>query len=317
MQYKKADFKNPLFSPLLDQPDPPSCLWQLGHLPDAKTRPKVVSIVGSRRCTSYGADLAFRTAKRLAEAGVLVVSGLAYGIDAQAHRGCLAGGGQTIAVLGTAIDRIYPASHRALAEEITKNGAIVSEYPPGSEARNWHFLERNRLVAGLADVLLVVEASDHSGTLTTVRQALDRNVEIFAIPGDLTRPMSVGCNLLIRDGAQVFTAPEDILGYLFPGQNFSQEVATKPSGTEYKVMRQLRQGVQDSGEVLKNLALSPSLLSQALSILELKGLIVSLGANRWGLAPPEKPKSVNMKKDFERFYDKKAKASRPISSRLC
>ena len=160
-------------------------------------RPKVVSIVGSRRCTRYGEAIAYKTAYELAEKGIMIVSGMAYGIDAFAHRGCLDAGGTTIAVLGTPIDYIYPASNRSLAERILQKGGILSEYAPGTQTRNWHFLERNRIVSGLADALLIVEASDHSGTLTTASLALDQGKDVFVVPGDITRPMSVGCKRLI------------------------------------------------------------------------------------------------------------------------
>ena len=156
--------------------------------------------MGSRRCTRYGEAIAYKTAYELAEKGIVVVSGMAYGVDSFAHRGCLDAGGTTIAVLGTPIDNIYPVSNRDLAKRILAKGAIMSEYPPGFETRNWHFLERNRIVSGLADALLIVEASDHSGTLTTAALALDQGKDVFVVPGDITRPMSVGCNRLISQG---------------------------------------------------------------------------------------------------------------------
>lgn len=303
--YRLVNFDHPFISRLKLQPKPPKNLWQIGKLPSESVRPKVVSIVGSRRCTPYGAKLAFDAAKRLAEEGAVIVSGLAYGIDAQAHRGCLDAGGRTVAVLGTAIDQIYPATHRALAEQIIRRGAIISEYPPGEPTRNWHFLERNRLVAGLSDVLFVVEASDHSGTLTTVKEALERNVEVFVAPGDLTRPMSVGCNALIRDGAQVYTAPEDILRYLFPRRIFGEaKDLTRLSGDEYRVIKQLHQGIHDASSMLKNLAITPSALNKALSVLELRGLVVPHGANQWGLIKPTGAPSKSLKKIFAAFHGK-------------
>ena len=247
-------------------------------------RPKVVSIVGSRRCTRYGEAIAYKTAYELAEKGIMIVSGMAYGIDAFAHRGCLDAGGTTIAVLGTPIDYIYPASNRSLAERILQKGGILSEYAPGTQTRNWHFLERNRIVSGLADALLLVEASDHSGTLTTASLALDQGKDVFVVPGDITRPMSVGCNRLISQGAQVFTELNDILSIVAPEKlKHSSPQLEALSENERSIWQQIKDGIVDGDEIMENLKLDVSDFNQTIMSLELKRYIKTIGFNRWML----------------------------------
>lgn len=247
-------------------------------------RPKVVSIVGSRRCTRYGEAIAYKTAYELAEKGIMIVSGMAYGIDAFAHRGCLDAGGTTIAVLGTPIDYIYPASNRSLAERILQKGGILSEYAPGTQTRNWHFLERNRIVSGLADALLIVEASDHSGTLTTASLALDQGKDVFVVPGDITRPMSVGCNRLISQGAQVFTELNDILSIVAPEKlKHSSPQLEALSEIERSIWQQIKDGIVDGDEIMENLKIDVSDFNQAIMSLELKRYIKTIGFNRWML----------------------------------
>ena len=253
-------------------------------MPDVRPRPKVVSIVGSRRCTRYGEAIAYKTAYELAEKGIMIVSGMAYGIDAFAHRGCLDAGGTTIAVLGTPIDYIYPASNRSLAERILQKGGILSEYAPGTQTRNWHFLERNRIVSGLADALLIVEASDHSGTLTTASLALDQGKDVFVVPGDITRPMSVGCNRLISQGAQVFTELNDILSIVAPEKlKHSSPQLEALSEIELSIWQQIKDGIVDGDEIMENLKLDVSDFNQAIMSLELKRYIKTIGFNRWML----------------------------------
>lgn len=178
-------------------PDTPRWLFVRGEWP---VRP-VVSIVGTRTCTAYGEDLAQEYGSTAADAGWLVVSGMAKGIDGAAHRGALAGGGPTVAVLGSGIDVVYPRRHRALHDEILRVGAVMSEYPPGTRPDAWRFPTRNRIISALADVVLVVEAGETGGALITARLALDQGVPVFATPGDVDRIASAGTNRLIRDGA--------------------------------------------------------------------------------------------------------------------
>lgn len=283
-EYEEIDLKHNFLEPLRLIPDSPKSLWLRGKLPDVIPRPKVVSIVGSRRCTRYGEAIAYKTAYELAEKGIMIVSGMAYGIDAFAHRGCLDAGGTTVAVLGTPIDYIYPASNRSLAERILQKGGILSEYAPGTQTRNWHFLERNRIVSGLADALLIVEASDHSGTLTTASLALDQGKDVFVVPGDITRPMSVGCNRLISQGAQVFTELNDILSIVAPEKlKHSSPQLEALSEIERSIWQQIKDGIVDGDEIMENLKLDVSDFNQAIMSLELKRYIKTIGFNRWML----------------------------------
>ena len=191
----------------------PKTLYFYGKLPENVVS---VAIVGARKCTAYGAEIAYRAAYELAQRGVVIISGLAVGIDGEAHKGALAARGTTVAVLGTAIDQIYPMRHQRLAEQILAKGAIISEYAPGTPMYPARFLERNRLIAGLAQAVLVVEANERSGSLNTATHALEQGKDLFAVPGDINRPMSRGCNRLLQQGAYPYTGVEDILQVLFP-----------------------------------------------------------------------------------------------------
>lgn len=205
----------PEYPPLLAEiADPPLALYVRGGELDAR-RPHI-AIVGSRRPTAYGVNCAERLARDLAERNVAVVSGLARGIDAAAHRGALAGGGPTLAVLGTGADRVYPAEHASLARSITGSGALVSEYPLGTLPLPQNFPRRNRVLAGMTQATIVVEAAERSGSLITARLALEANREVFAVPGPIHSPASVGPHQLIRDGACLLTCWEDLARELAP-----------------------------------------------------------------------------------------------------
>ncbi len=187
---------------LLNISQPPVVLYVKGEL---KKEP-AVAVVGSRRCSSYGRSVAFRLGKFLSENGITVVSGLALGIDSAAHRGALSGGGKTVAVLGSSVDMVYPFENKPLAERIVeKGGAIISEFPLGTKARKEFFPRRNRIVSGLSDCVVVVEASEKSGTFITVNYALEQGKEVLAVPGSIDSPFSRGTNRLIREGAPPLT----------------------------------------------------------------------------------------------------------------
>lgn len=194
---------------LLDTPDPPTLLWMLGD-PACLARPGL-AIVGARSATRQGLDNAEAFARHLAERGFAIVSGLAEGIDTAAHRGALAGGGATVAVIGTGADRIYPASNRELAYRIAEQqGVLISEFPLGTPASPGNFPRRNRLIAGLSRGVLVVEAALRSGSLITARLAVEQGREVFAIPGSIHSPLSRGCHQLIRQGARLVESAQDI-----------------------------------------------------------------------------------------------------------
>jgi DNA processing protein len=190
--------------------DPPIGVFVRGVVPSAPA----AAIVGSRRATSYGREVAEHFGRELAAAGVTVVSGMARGVDAAAHRGALATGGPTVAVWGAGPDRVYPKEHASLAEEIAAAGALVTEYPPGSAPLPHHFPERNRLIAGLAQVVIVVEADERSGALVTARLALDEGREVMAVPGSVFSRLSAGPNGLLRAGAAPALSAADVLAVL-------------------------------------------------------------------------------------------------------
>jgi DNA processing protein len=170
-----------------------------------------VAIVGSRAATAYGRAVARRLAADLAAEGLVVVSGLALGIDAEAHRGALEAGGRTVAFLACGPDLVYPRIHRQLAEEIARRGALVSEFPPGTPPRPPHFPLRNRLISGVSSVVVVVEARDRSGSLITARHAADQGRDVYAVPGPISAPTSAGPNRLIRDGAGIVLGAAELL----------------------------------------------------------------------------------------------------------
>ena len=255
-------------------------------------RPKTVAIVGSRHNTRYGEEIAYKLAYELAKKGVIVVSGLAYGIDSIGHRGCLAAGGTTVAVLGTPINHIYPKNHLPLAKEIVaKGGTIISEYAPGEQViTRYSFLERNRLISGLSDIVVVVEAAEQSGSLNTATHALEQGKTVFAVPGNITSPYSQGCNKLIKQGALPYTEPKDILELLFPEDYLKHHKKLKKQNligdtdVETLILQALASGLRSGEEIMKKTKLPPEVFNQTVTLLEIKGRLRSLGLNHWGLA---------------------------------
>ena len=195
-----------------------------------------VAIVGSRRPSPYGEAVAEQLAADLARAGVIVVSGLALGCDAAAHRGALVGGGMTVAVMGTGVDIVYPAAHARLAEEILgAGGALVSQFPNGTEPRRHHFPARNLTIAALSDAVVVVEAVQGSGALITAEAALDLHKEVMAVPGSIFSPLSVGTHALIRDGAGLVQNARDILAALGVGREVLDDPLAAPSRLGFRL----------------------------------------------------------------------------------
>ncbi|MCX6552725.1 MAG: DNA-processing protein DprA, partial [Acidobacteria bacterium] len=173
-----------------------------------------VAIVGSRTATSHGIEMSFRLAEGLARAGVTIVSGLARGVDGAAHRGALRGGGPTIAVLGSGADVIYPPEHLRLSQDIAGAGAVVSEFAPGTPPSGWHFPRRNRIISGLCQGVVVVEATDHSGSLITAKRALEQGRDVMAVPGGVLSGRNRGAHALLRDGARVVETADDVIEQL-------------------------------------------------------------------------------------------------------
>lgn len=262
----------------------PKKLYNYGNLPG--NRPKCAAIVGARKYTKYGEEVTYQLAYELAKRGVVVISGLAYGIDSIAHRGALDAEGTTVAVLGTPIDYIYPKAHQGLAQEILdKNGCIISELAPGNPYHfRTTFLQRNRLISGLSDVVIVTEAAVKSGSLNTATHALEQGKDLFAVPGDVHRLTSVGCNRLIQQGAYVYTGVEDVLDVLFPdAKRRQQRLIVGDTPEETAILKLLAQDMRDGEKIIAHLGMSASVFNQTITMLEIKGRVRSLGANCWML----------------------------------
>jgi DNA processing protein len=258
--------------------DPPLGLFVCGRLGGGRR----VAVVGSRRATAYGRQVARLLADALGRAGVVVVSGMARGVDAAAHEGAVACGGQTWAVWGTGPDRVYPPEHGRLADEIASHGALVTEYPPGTPPRKHHFPERNRLLAGVADAVVVVEAAARSGALVTARLAVDEGREVFAVPGSIFSDLSIGPNTLLRLGARPLLNPNDVLHALdIPGRTVVRKTAAK--GNE--LQRLLEAGETVTSDELAARAGRPvaDILQQVLQW-ELEGLVQRHADGRYSLA---------------------------------
>jgi DNA processing protein len=270
-------------------PGPPLLLYVNGDA--SLLQLPALAIIGSRNPTQGGARNAREFARHLASRGFVIVSGMAQGIDAEAHRGALDAVGKTIAFLGTGIDRVYPAVNRQLAHEIASRGALVTEYPLGAAPERWHFPERNRLISGLTLGTVVVEAARRSGSLITARLAGEQGREIFALPGSIHNPLSRGCHELIRQGAKLVETAGDILSELGPLVGHMQAVAEQPAEAmaatpdpddDYDELRRvLSYDPMSIDELEKQSGLTIDQLSSMLLILELHGEVESLSGGRY------------------------------------
>jgi DNA processing protein len=263
----------PGYPPLLAELyDPPARLYLRGGPPEQLER-TAVAIVGARSCSAYGAQVARDLGRELAAAGVAVVSGLARGIDGEAHRGALAAGGLTIAVLGCGIDRDYPRSHAELARRIGESGVIVSEYAPGIEPAPWRFPARNRIIAGLSLATVVVEARMRSGALISADFALELGRDVFAVPGEITAALSAGSNDLLRQGAAPLLSADDVLEVL--GIERAPPPAAGPLSAAAQAVRDaLADGAHDADGLGGATGLPSAQLAAILVELELAGIVV-------------------------------------------
>ena len=260
------------FPPLLRAiHDPPPGLFVRGAEEAALLGRPAVALVGARACSPYGRQVARRLGRELAAAGLVVVSGLARGVDGEAHRGALEAGGATVAVLGCGIDRDYPAAHRALAAEIVRAGLIVSEYAPGIEPAPWRFPARNRIVAGLCAATVVVEARERSGALITCDLALEEGREVFAVPGEITSALSAGSNALLRIGATPCTGAADVLESF--GLRLPEPVGLELGPAAAAVLERVRAAATTADELARATALPAGELAAALTELELAGAV--------------------------------------------
>ena len=262
--------------------DPPPGLFVRASSPLATEARPHVAIVGARACSGYGASVARELARDVAAAGVIVVSGLARGVDAAAHVGALETGA-TIAVLGCGIDRDYPRAHTSLAARIATSGWIVSEYPPGVEPAPWRFPARNRIVAGLAHAVVVVEARERSGALITADLALDEGREVLAVPGEITSLLSRGTNALLRLGATPVTSSADVLAAIGVEPRASDAQSLSPQLEAVRVV--VAAAATGVDEIVRRTGLDVGVVAGALVELELLGLVAQADGLYRGVMP--------------------------------
>ena len=267
--------------------NPPKSLCFMGTLPTSGA--PVVAIVGSRKPSAYGREVTEQLASDLATAGCIIVSGLALGIDGIAQKAALEAGGTVIGVIPNELPDISPQTNYKLAMNIIKNGgAILSEWKKGDGkvVNRWSFLERNRLVSGLADAVIITEAAERSGTLNTAAHALSQGRDVFAVPGNITSPLSAGCNALLKQGAYPATEAKDILQIIAPEQLKKPGQSQLPLGSspeETIIISLIASGVRSGDQLQQQSGLSASNFSTALTMLEINGVIKPLGANNWTL----------------------------------
>lgn len=295
----------------LDSPDYPAPLRLLRQPPPVlhvRGRQELldlpaIAVIGTRAHSTYGRDAAVSLVVGLVRAGYVIVSGLARGIDGIAHRTALEVGGDTVAVLGTGIDVAYPPEHDDLFEAIAERGCLVSEFPPGTTARKWHFPQRNRIIAGLSRGVLVVEAPERSGAMNTAQHALEAGKEVFAVPGPIHNPTSAGTNRLIQEGAALVTSAADILRILeartheplpapaaagLDPDALEEELRRQPDPGASELARRVWSALQTEAADIETLAAAvgarPAALAAALVELELAGLVERLPGPRYGRA---------------------------------
>src|SRR5262245_20428328 len=260
-------------------PDPPPVLWIRGGA-TVLNRP-AIAVVGSRAATAYATDVGFRLGGELANRGVVVVSGLARGVDSAAHRGCLEAGGDTIAVLGSGIDRVYPSEHEDLAQNIAKQGVVVSELGPGAPPLPENFPMRNRIISGISLAVVVVEASEKSGSLITARFATEQGRDVMAVPGSVLTGRNRGSHSLLKDGAKVVETADDILEELgWPGARAGIESAKQLISDP--LLAKMEPGeVYRLDDLVEATGMTPSKLLTRLTELELQGQVAAVGGGRF------------------------------------
>jgi len=264
---------------------PPPILYYIGTLP--KNWDLAIAVVGTRKTTPYGRQITPEIVKELAAAGIIIISGLALGIDALAHQASLEANGITVAVLGCGLDTIYPRANNRIGQEIlSKNGAIVSEYPPGTEPLKQHFPIRNRIISGLSRGVLVIEGGRDSGSLITAKCALDQNREILAVPGNVHNKTSAGPNQLLKMGAKVVTNATDVLEVLNLelAENFTQNRKIIPDSKEEEIILKILSAEPlHIDEIIQKSTLNTSEISSVLTMMEMKGKVKNIGGMHYVL----------------------------------
>jgi DNA processing protein len=285
-EIKKISIENENYPKRLREiKDPPKILYYLGEI---KSEEDCFAIVGTRKCTNYGKEIAYRIASDLAEAGLTIVSGFAPGIDTMAHRAAIERGKRTIAVLGTGLDEksIYPKSNLKLIDKILENGGvIISEFEPGIHGAKYTFPQRNRIISGLSLGILVVEARIQSGALITANYAQGQGRKVFAVPGSIFSQASKGCHFLIKNGAKLVESAEDILGELgIRKKELGRREIKGKTPEENLILEVLKEGALDIEKIIEKTKLSPSKVASILSILEIEGKIKNLGGNIYAIS---------------------------------
>lgn len=265
--------------------DAPEKLFYMGSMPSERI--STIAIVGTRKPTKYGIEVTERLAFDLAKYGIIIVSGLAFGVDSIAHKATIEAGGITLAVIVNELPEVSPKSNTGLARQIIKGrGAIISEFGPGNPGfvNKYSFIRRNRIVSGLSDAIIITEAASKSGTLNTASHALAQGREVFVVPGNITSPLSEGCNNLLRQGATPVTCARDVVEIIAPhllADNNQKFLAIGDTPAENSILKLLASGVRDGEKLQIITGLSITDFSMAMTMLEVNGLIKPLGANQW------------------------------------
>ncbi|MDQ3159235.1 MAG: DNA-processing protein DprA [bacterium] len=255
--------------------DPPSQLFARGDVGLLSKKP-AIAVVGARKISAYGKQVTADLVSGLCRAGFVIISGLAFGVDALAHRTALDCGGKTIAVLPSPVDKIYPASNYRLSEQIAEKGLLLSEYPSGMVPQKFFFAQRNRIVSGLSDGVLIIQAAENSGTLITANLAKQQGRKLFVVPGEITSSAFAGNNQLIREGATLVRSANDIILDF----GLEQLQLTNPQSSN-PILQLIKDGAVESSEIQKELRMSAQEFNQQVSILEIEGYVKPKGDNTW------------------------------------
>jgi DNA processing protein len=276
--YRMITMDSPDYPLLLGQIyDPPAVLFYRGNLDVLQDI--CIAVVGSRAATEYGKSAAFRLARELSEAGVTVVSGMARGIDTAAHQGVLKNGGKTAAVLGCGLDICYPPENLRLRENILHSGVVLSEFPPGTQPKPAHFPLRNRIISGLSQAIVVVEAGEKSGALITADCALEQGREVFAVPGSINSPNSRGCHRLLKEGAALLESVDDILFELGLALRQEKQQTFEATPEQQKILASLQYEPVHFDELLGRCEFKAASLAAVLAELELAARVRKLPGN--------------------------------------
>lgn len=268
--------------PLKNIPNSPKQLFYQGTPPEQWLKLPKIAVVGSRKISHYGRQVTQDLTGGLARCGIVIISGLAYGVDATAHLATLDAGGITVAVLPTSLDKIYPAAHSNLAKRILdQGGTLITEYPLGSRAILVNFLARNRIVSGLSDGILITEASIKSGTMHTANFALGQGKTVMAVPGNITSLTSTGCNNLIKHGATPVTGPEDVFFALNLTPIKKKQIVFRGRPEEEQLFKLIAAGTRSQEELVLATKLDSSSVNSALTSLEISGHVRNIGNGQW------------------------------------